>query len=402
MEQQPGQDPDHDGPSGPQPGDGPPGPASPGLPEDAGSPGVSDSDASSVASSCGAGSGTNAVGSGSGSGSGSSGADAHAGTDGDDESEFGPWDALEGTLGAAKEREELLSGFARGGVWDKHPPGPELAAALARAAGPDWRCAAATGEELVGLLRAMAAQQSWAGAGLLGVIRALIRDDDPSFLGRPRHGDLADEWDESLVSRDRAGAGGLGPVGGQDDPGGVGARGPPARRRAAAAGRDPGRAAGAAGRGGLRGAVGRELRQGRGAAAAGADGPAAQDVHPDRADRHRDRRRSRPGPGRAAAGGGGEAPVAGDDVPRAVRRRPACRVGTCRPTRPWPRSRTWPPAPGSTRTPARSRASGSTGSARRPTSTSSTASRPTIASPTGGSAPTTPTMTLTTMPTPTR
>ena len=68
------------------------------------------------------------------------GADAGDG-DGDGESVFGPWEGLEGTLGAAREREELLSGFAPGGVWDKHPPGPELAAALARAAGPDWRCA---------------------------------------------------------------------------------------------------------------------------------------------------------------------------------------------------------------------------------------------------------------------
>jgi hypothetical protein len=46
----------------------------------------------------------------------------------------------------------------------------------------------------------MAALQSWAGAGLLGMIRALIRDDDPAYLGRPRHGDLPDEWDESLVA----------------------------------------------------------------------------------------------------------------------------------------------------------------------------------------------------------
>jgi hypothetical protein len=107
---------------------------------------------------------------------------------------------LEGTLGAAREREEVLAGFAPGGVWDKHPPGPELAAALARAAGPDWRCSLATGPELIGLLRAMAALQSWAGAGLLGMIRALIRDDDPAYLGRPRHGDLPDEWDESLVA----------------------------------------------------------------------------------------------------------------------------------------------------------------------------------------------------------
>src|SRR6202042_700181 len=77
--------------------------------------------------------------------------------------------------------------------------GGELAPAVARAAGPDWRCGLATGPELVGLLQAMASLQSWSGAGLLGVIRALIRDDDPAFLGRSRHGDLPDEWDDSLV-----------------------------------------------------------------------------------------------------------------------------------------------------------------------------------------------------------
>ncbi len=57
---------------------------------------------------------------------------------------------------AARERAELLGGFAPGGVWDRHPPDPELADALARAAGAEWRCAA-TGEELIGLLRGMAA-----------------------------------------------------------------------------------------------------------------------------------------------------------------------------------------------------------------------------------------------------
>src|ERR1700727_2991179 len=146
MEPEPGQDPERDEPDGPQPGEGSPGP------------------------------------------------------DDDDMSEFGPWDALEGTLGAAKRREELLSGFAPGGVWDKHPPGPELAAAVARAVGEDWRCAVATGAELIGLVRAMASLQSWSGAGLLGVIRALIRDDDPPYLGRPRHGNLPDVWDDSLVA----------------------------------------------------------------------------------------------------------------------------------------------------------------------------------------------------------
>ena len=133
MEREPGDDPERDGPS--DPGSGPDSP----RPGDAVSPGT-------------------------GSGSGS----ADPGTGGEDESVFGPWAGLEGTLGAAKEREGLLSGFAAGGVWDKHPPGPELAAALARAVGPDWRCASATGEEMVGLLRGMAALQSWAGAGMLG------------------------------------------------------------------------------------------------------------------------------------------------------------------------------------------------------------------------------------------
>src|SRR5580693_647709 len=173
MEQESGQDPEHDGPAGSQP---PPESSHPG---DTGSP---DAGAS---------------------GAGASGADADAGTsdgDGDDqESVFGPWEALEGTLGAARERGELLAGFAPGGVWDKHPPGPELAVAVARAAGPDWRCGLATGEEKIGLLRAMAALQSWSGAGVLGMVRALIRDDDEAFLGRPRHGDLPDEWDDSLV-----------------------------------------------------------------------------------------------------------------------------------------------------------------------------------------------------------
>jgi Domain of unknown function (DUF222) len=193
MEREPGQDPEHDGPADPRSAEGSPGPDDAGLPDDAGSPapapapapapGAPGADADADASA----------------GSSGADADADAGSDGHGESVFGPWDALEGTLGAAREREELLAGFAPGGVWDKHPPGPELAVAVAKAAGPDWRCGLATGEEMIGLLRAMAALQSWSGAGLLGMVRALIRDDDEAFLGRPRHGDLPDEWDDSLV-----------------------------------------------------------------------------------------------------------------------------------------------------------------------------------------------------------
>jgi hypothetical protein len=172
MEPEPGQDPEREEAAGPQSGESSPGPDHANLPGDAVAPG-------------------------SGSGGGDAGSDPR--TDDGDVGEFGPWEALEGTLGAAKAREELLSGFAKGGVWDKHPPGPELATALAQAAGPEWGCAGATGEEMVGLLRGMAAMQSWSAAGLLGMVRALIRDDDPPYLGRPRHGDLPDTWDDSLV-----------------------------------------------------------------------------------------------------------------------------------------------------------------------------------------------------------
>jgi hypothetical protein len=172
MEPESDQDPEYDGPSDREPSPGAPRPDDPGAPggPTSGSPGSPGSP------------------------------DASGAVDGEDDgSDFGSWEALEGSLAAAREREELLAGFAPGGVWDKHPPGPELVAALARAAGPEWRCGSATGEELIGLLRQLAAVQSWAGAGMLGVIRALIRDDDLDFLGRPRHGDLPDVWDDSLV-----------------------------------------------------------------------------------------------------------------------------------------------------------------------------------------------------------
>jgi hypothetical protein len=191
MEPEPGQDPERDLPADSQPGPFPSGPDDAGSAQDVGSPGPPGSPGPSS-------SGVARPG-GSGPGSDTPEADGGAGTGDDGESVSGPGQAPEGAVDAAKERAELLAGFAKGGVWDQHPPGPELAAALARAAGPDWRCGPATGEELIGLLRAMAALQSWAGAGLLGLVRALIRDDDPPYLGRSRHGDLPDAWDESLV-----------------------------------------------------------------------------------------------------------------------------------------------------------------------------------------------------------
>ena len=70
------------------------------------------------------------------------------------------------------------SGFSLGGEWEACPTGPELAAALAAVAGPEWRCPGAEPDELVGVLRRVAALESWASAAKLGVIRELIRRDD--------------------------------------------------------------------------------------------------------------------------------------------------------------------------------------------------------------------------------
>ena len=90
------------------------------------------------------------------------------------------------------------AGFARGGVWDSCLPGPELAAAIAAVAGSEWRCPGAGPDELIGVMRRAAALESWAAAVKLGVIRELIRQDDLPVPGCPRHGDLPDQWSESL------------------------------------------------------------------------------------------------------------------------------------------------------------------------------------------------------------
>src|ERR1700722_4430711 len=95
-------------------------------------------------------------------------------------------------------RDERLSGFTRGGEWDACPPGPERAAVLAAVTGPEWRCPGADPDELIGVLRRLAALESWASAAKLGAIRELIRQDDLPLLARPRHGDLPDKWSDSV------------------------------------------------------------------------------------------------------------------------------------------------------------------------------------------------------------
>src|SRR5215469_15250449 len=72
-------------------------------------------------------------------------------------------------------RDLRLAAFAEGGAGDTCPPGPELAATIAELSGPEWRCAGATDEELIGLLGRWDALGSWVEAGRLGVVRELLR-----------------------------------------------------------------------------------------------------------------------------------------------------------------------------------------------------------------------------------
>jgi Domain of unknown function (DUF222) len=96
-------------------------------------------------------------------------------------------------------RDPRLPGFAHGGEWDTCLPSAGLAAALEAVSGPGWRCPDASRDELLGLLRRWQALESWAVAGKLGVLRALIREDDEPLPGGGFHGDLPDGWSKSLT-----------------------------------------------------------------------------------------------------------------------------------------------------------------------------------------------------------
>ena len=63
--------------------------------------------------------------------------------------------------------------------------------------GPERRCPGADGDELVGLLRAWAAIESWAAGAKLGVIREIMRREAPPSPGAD-HGDLPEAWSQSL------------------------------------------------------------------------------------------------------------------------------------------------------------------------------------------------------------
>ena len=95
-------------------------------------------------------------------------------------------------------RDERLAGFAPGGEWDTCPPSAALAAVLEGASGADWRCPGASHVELIGLLGQWAALESRSAAGKLGVLRALMREEDLPPQGG-HHGDLPDGWTKSLT-----------------------------------------------------------------------------------------------------------------------------------------------------------------------------------------------------------
>jgi Domain of unknown function (DUF222) len=92
-----------------------------------------------------------------------------------------------------------LRGFASDGEWDTCPPSAALAVALEAASGPGQRCAGASRDEMFGLLRQWQALESWAVAGKLAVLRALVRDDDEPLPGGGYQGDLPEGWTKSLT-----------------------------------------------------------------------------------------------------------------------------------------------------------------------------------------------------------
>jgi Domain of unknown function (DUF222) len=106
---------------------------------------------------------------------------------------------------------EPPAGFGHGGTWDAAVPSALLAAALEAAAGPDGLYAGADTGALVGVVRQWAAIESWAAAGLLGALRAMMREDSEGTPLLRRRADLPDGWNDSL-NYEIAAALAMGPV----------------------------------------------------------------------------------------------------------------------------------------------------------------------------------------------
>src|ERR1700761_6517291 len=115
------------------------------------------------------------------------------------------------TPGRDESLPDPLAGFEHGGPWDTAAPSALLTAALEAAAGPAGQYDGANTDAVVGCPRQWAAFESWAAAGLLGSLRAMMRENDEGQPLLRRRNDLPDGWDDSL-NYEVAAALALGPV----------------------------------------------------------------------------------------------------------------------------------------------------------------------------------------------
>ena len=108
----------------------------------------------------------------------------------------------------------LLAAFAHGGSLETALPSAALAMALERAAGPRGTYGDADTDALVGIARQWAAVESWAAAGLMGALRAMMREGSTGAPVLRRRTDLPGGWDDSL-NYEIAAALAMGPVSAQ-------------------------------------------------------------------------------------------------------------------------------------------------------------------------------------------
>jgi uncharacterized protein DUF222 len=100
--------------------------------------------------------------------------------------------------GPGERRPAPSEGFEHGGPWAAAPPSAAVAAALEAAAGPEDRYDGADTDALVGIVSRWAAVESWAAAGKLAALRAMMREDSDGAPLLPRRPELPDGWDDSL------------------------------------------------------------------------------------------------------------------------------------------------------------------------------------------------------------
>ncbi|TVZ04844.1 HNH endonuclease [Trebonia kvetii] len=108
----------------------------------------------------------------------------------------GDWQG--GTPGHDPSLPEVLAAFEHGGAWERTAPSAALAAVLERVAGPGGLYESAGTDALTGIARQWAAVESWAAAGLMGALAAMMHDDDAGTPVLSRRTGMAQGWDDSL------------------------------------------------------------------------------------------------------------------------------------------------------------------------------------------------------------